>query len=100
MKNQGLAATKKEAAWHAFTAGLEMDMMSHAYDRHLQELVEEGRVSVAQVDEAVRRVLLLKFRLGLFERPYTPATSEKERFFRPQSMDIAARLAEIGRAHV
>lgn len=67
--------------------------MSHAYDRHLQELVEEGRVSVAQVDEAVRRVLLLKFRLGLFERPYTPATSEKERFFRPQSMDIAARLA-------
>ena len=57
-----------------------MDMMSHAYDRHLQELVEEGKVSMAQVDEAVRRVLLLKFRLGLFERPYTPATTEKERF--------------------
>ena len=93
LKNQGLAATKKEAARHAFTAGLEMDMMSHAYDRHLQELVEEGKVSMAQVDEAVRRVLLLKFRLGLFERPYTPATTEKERFLRPQSMDIAARLA-------
>ncbi len=93
LKNQGLAATKKEAAWHAFTAGLEMDMMSHAYDRHLQELVEEGKVSMAQVDEAVRRVLLLKFRLGLFERPYTPVTTEKERFLRPQSMDIAARLA-------
>ena len=40
LKNQGLAATKKEAARYAFTAGLEMDMMSHAYDRHLQELVE------------------------------------------------------------
>ena len=93
LKNQGLAATKKEAARYAFTAGLEMDMMSHAYDRHLQELVEEGEVSMAQVDEAVRRVLLLKFRLGLFERPYTPATTEKERFFRPKSMDIAARLA-------
>ena len=93
LKNQGLAATKKEAARYAFTAGLEMDMMSHAYDRHLQELVEEGKVSMAQVDEAVRRVLLLKFRLGLFERPYTPATTEKERFFRPKSMDIAARLA-------
>ena len=93
LKNQGLAATKKEAARYAFTAGLEMDMISHAYDRHLQELVEEGKVSMAQVDEAVRRVLLLKFRLGLFERPYTPATTEKERFFRPQSMDIAARLA-------
>lgn len=93
LKNQGLAATKKEAAQYAFTAGLEMDMMSHAYDRHLKELVEEGKVSMAQVDEAVRRVLLLKFRLGLFERPYTPVTTEKERFFRPQSMDIAARLA-------
>ena len=93
LKNQGLAATKKEAARYAFTAGLEMDMMSHAYDRHLKELVEEGKVSMAQVDEAVRRVLLLKFRLGLFERPYTPVTTEKERFLRPQSMDIAARLA-------
>ncbi len=93
LKDQGLAATKKEAARYAFTAGLEMDMMSHAYDRHLKELVEEGKVSMAQVDEAVRRVLLLKFRLGLFERPYTPVTTEKERFFRPQSMDIAARLA-------
>lgn len=93
LKNQGLAATKKEATRHAFTAGLEMDMMSHAYDRHLKELVEEGKVSMAQVDEAVRRVLLLKFRLGLFERPYTPVTTEKERFLRPQSMDIAARLA-------
>ena len=93
LKNQGLAATKKEAARYAFTAGLEMDMMSHAYDRHLKELVEEGKVSMAQVDEAVHRVLLLKFRLGLFERPYTPVTTEKERFFRPQSMDIAARLA-------
>ena len=93
LKNQGLAANKKEAAVYAFNAGLEMDMMSHAYDRHLQELVEEGKVSMAQVDEAVRRVLLLKFRLGLFERPYTPATTEKERFFRPKSMDIAARLA-------
>ena len=93
LKNQGLAATKKEAARYAFTAGLEMDMMSHAYDRHLKELVEEGKVSMAQVDEAVRRVLLLKFSLGLFERPYTPVTTEKERFLRPQSMDIAARLA-------
>ena len=93
LKNQGLAATKKEAAMHAFNAGLEMDMMSHAYDRHLKELVEEGKVKMAQVDEAVRRILRVKFRLGLFERPYTPASTESERFFRPQSMNIAAQLA-------
>ena len=41
LKNQGLAANKKEAAVYAFNAGLEMDMMSHAYDRHMKELVEE-----------------------------------------------------------
>lgn len=93
LKNQGLAATKKDAAWYAFNAGLEMDMMSHAYDRHLKELVEEGRVTMAQVDESVRRVLRVKFRLGLFERPYTPVTNEKDRFFRPQSMAVAAQLA-------
>ena len=93
LKNQGLAATKKDAAWYAFNAGLEMDMMSHAYDRHLKELVEEGKVTMAQVDESVRRVLRIKFRLGLFERPYTPATNEKDRFFRPQSMAVAAQLA-------
>ena len=93
LKNQGLAATKKDAAWYAFNAGLEMDMMSHAYDRHLKELVEEGKVTMAQVDESVRRVLRVKFRLGLFERPYTPVTNEKDRFFRPQSMAVAAQLA-------
>lgn len=93
LKNQGLAATKKDAAQYAFNAGLEMDMMSHAYDRHLKELVEEGKVTMAQVDESVRRVLRVKFRLGLFERPYTPVTNEKDRFFRPQSMAVTAQLA-------
>lgn len=93
LKNQGLAATKKDAARYAFNAGLEMDMMSHAYDRHLKELVEEGKVTMAQVDESVRRVLRVKFRLGLFERPYTPVTNEKDRFFRSQSMAVAAQLA-------
>ena len=93
LKNQGLAATKKDAARYAFNAGLEMDMMSHAYDRYLKELVEEGKVTMAQVDESVRRVLRVKFRLGLFERPYTPVTNEKDRFFSPQSMAVAAQLA-------
>ena len=93
LKNQGLAATKKDATRYAFNAGLEMDMMSHAYDRYLKELVEEGKVTMAQVDESVRRVLRVKFRLGLFERPYTPVTNEKDRFFRPQSMVVAAQLA-------
>ncbi len=89
-----MAATKKEAARYAFTAGLEMDMMSHAYDRHLQELVEEGKVSMAQVDEvSVRRVPTFEIPSRLCSNVLILPQQEKERFFRPKNMDIAARLA-------
>ncbi len=91
LKNQGLAATKKDAAMHAMNAGLEMDMMSHAYDRHLAELVAEGKVSEKTIDEAVRRVLRVKMRLGLFDNPYTPDVPD--RFLRPADLKTATDLA-------
>ncbi|WP_239653808.1 glycoside hydrolase family 3 N-terminal domain-containing protein [Barnesiella sp. CU968] len=91
LKNQGLAADKKEAAARALNAGLEMDMMSHAYDRHLAELVAEGKVSEATIDDAVRRVLRVKMRLGLFDNPYTPDVPD--RFLRPADLKIASELA-------
>lgn len=94
LRPQGVAANKKEAALKAFTAGVEMDMMNRSYDNHLGELVKEGKVSEALLNEAVRRVLRIKFRLGLFDRPYTPTTTEKQRFYRPESMKIAEQLAE------
>lgn len=91
---QGLSPDKKDAALCAFNSGLEMDMMSHAYDHHMKELVEEGKVSTKQIDEAVRRILRLKFHLGLFENPYTQRIPENQRFFLPRSMEIASQLAE------
>lgn len=91
LKNQGYAPNKKEAAERAFNAGLEMDMMSHAYDRHLADLVAEGKVSQEQLDDAVRRVLRVKMRLGLFENPYTPDVPD--RFLRPASLETAGALA-------
>lgn len=94
LRPQGVAANKKEAALKAFTAGVEMDMMNRCYDNHLGELVKEGKVSEALLNESVRRVLRVKFRLGLFDRPYTPTTTEKQRFYRPESMKIAKQLAE------
>lgn len=94
LRQQGVAAGKKEAALKAFSAGVEMDMMNRCYDNHLAELVKEGKVSESQLNEAVRRVLRVKFRLGLFERPYTPASSENERFYLPQSLTTAEQLAE------
>ncbi|MCD0489563.1 glycoside hydrolase family 3 C-terminal domain-containing protein [Pedobacter sp. MC2016-14] len=94
LRPQGIAGSKKEAAFKAFTAGVEMDMMNRCYDAHLEELVKEGKVSEDLLNDAVRRVLRVKFRLGLFDRPYTPATTEKERFYRPESLKIAEQLAE------
>lgn len=91
LKNQGLAADKKEAGMRAINAGLDMDMMNHAYDRHLADLVEEGRVSQETVDEAVRRILRVKFQLGLFDNPYTPEVPD--RFLRPADLETARQLA-------
>ena len=94
LRPQGVAANKKEAALKAFTAGVEMDMMNRSYDNHLGDLVKEGKVSEELLNDAVRRVLRVKFKLGLFDRPYTPTTTEKQRFYRPESMKIAEQLAE------
>ena len=94
LRSQGVAADKKEAALKALTAGVEMDMMNNCYNNHLAELVEEGKLSLALLDDAVKRVLRIKFRLGLFENPYTPESKEKERFLLPESMKIAEKLVE------
>lgn len=93
--NQGMAADKREAAARALNSGLEMDMMSHAYDRHLKQLVEDGAVNMERLDDAVRRVLRVKFRLGLFENPYTPENkAPEERFLLNSYRRTALRLAE------
>lgn len=68
--NHGVAADLKDAARVAILSGVDIDMESNAYARHLADLVIEGAVPVAVVDEAVRRVLHLKFSLGLFENPF------------------------------
>ena len=91
--NQGYCADLKEASATALEAGVDMDMMSHGYDKYLEELVAEGKVPEAVVDEAVRRVLRVKFRLGLFENPYTPESAPEERFFLTEAMQTASELA-------
>jgi len=72
--NQGVAADLRDAAAQAITAGVDIDMVSGAYSAHLVELVETGRVPLDLVDDAARRVIRLKLRQGLFERPYASAT--------------------------
>lgn len=67
---QGVAADLREAASRALDAGVDLDMCSGAYAAHLADLVSSGEVEEALLDDAVRRVLRLKLRLGLFENPY------------------------------
>ena len=94
---QGVAADRREAAKLAIHAGVDLDMVSASYLDHLEELVESGEVDVALVDDAVRRVLRLKFRLGLFEHPY--ATREgASNAPTPQTRSVARRAAQA--AHV
>lgn len=93
LRAQGVAADCEQAALKAFSAGLDMDMMNRCYDAHLADLVRAGKISTERLDDAVRRVLRLKFRLGLFENPYTPESREEERFLRPESLRIAEELA-------
>ncbi len=67
----GFTANDKEAAYEAASAGLNMEMATSTYIDHLPELLEEGRVSMAELDSMVTDILRIKFRLGLFDDPYT-----------------------------
>lgn len=88
----GFCADLKEAAEKAANAAVDMDMMGYAYMVHLEELVKSGAVSEKTVDEAVKNILRLKFRLGLFDNPYT---EEKEilPFYTPEALQMAKEAA-------
>jgi beta-glucosidase len=75
----GYAADLPDAAAKAITAGSDMDMESNAYSSSLAGLVKSGRVPVALVDDAVRRILTKKFELGLFDDPYRFSDPARER---------------------
>lgn len=70
MLAHGFAKDAKEVAKISANAGLDMEMVSGAYSQHLKALIESGEVSIADVDNSVRNILRVKFRMGLFENPY------------------------------
>lgn len=70
LRNHGIALDAATATRKALTAGVDVDMMSHYYDTEIPALVKSGQVPMSVVDEAVRRVLRVKFAMGLFEHPY------------------------------
>lgn len=78
MVTHGFAKDKHQAAEIAIKAGSDMDMESYAYEANLKKLVDEGKVDVALINDAVKRILKVKFELGLFDDPYKYCDDERE----------------------
>ncbi len=89
----GLAANEADAAKRALSAGVDMEMNSTTYMKELPSLIKAGKIPMAVVDEAVRRVLNAKFALGLFEHPYADE-SKKAGAPDEESRTVARRAAE------
>ncbi len=89
----GLAADHRDAALQSALAGVDMDMMGNAYPFHLADLVRGGQISEEQVDASVRRVLALKFQLGLFEQPYADEALSERALFQPARLELAREAA-------
>ncbi|PYP70160.1 MAG: glycosyl hydrolase, partial [Gemmatimonadetes bacterium] len=95
LRAHGVAGSRAEAGRLALEAGVDMDMVSRIYLDDLPAFVRAGRIPVATVDAAVRRVLQAKVALGLFDDPYHGATVERERAtsLAPQHRELARRVA-------
>ena len=96
MINHGFAADEREAARLAMQAGSDMDMESSVYLEHLQDLVESGDVSLELIDDAVRRILRVKYELGLFDDPYRYLDESREAavLLSPENLATARKVAE------
>jgi beta-glucosidase len=95
----GFAQDKSDAAYRALTAGVDMEMslpgpIANAYATSLTKLVQEGRVPMGQIDEAVRRILDAKFKLGLFENPYVDESRAATIHNNPEHRQMARVAAQ------
>ncbi len=88
----GVAANDQQAALKALTAGVDMDMADGAYESLLA--LPPGKLPMKRLDEAVRRVLRLKFQAGLFEHPYIDPARERAAELTPENLQLARRAAE------
>lgn len=93
--NHGVAAEGSEAAQQCLEAGTDLDMMSFLYITHIPELVKRGQLDETILDDAVRRVLKLKFDLGLFENPfrYSDPEHEKQTIRSKENLALARDIA-------
>ncbi|MCO6360348.1 glycosyl hydrolase [Roseivirga pacifica] len=96
MVPHGVVADLKEAAELAFNAGVQMDMQGGVYSQYIPELIAEGKIKETTLDEYVRQVLEMKYKLGLFEDPYRYLNKEREQetLYSKELMDHALLAAK------
>jgi beta-glucosidase len=90
----GVAQDEADAARQALTEGVEMDMADGAYGKQLGPLVQSGKLPMSVLNEAVRRVLRVKFQAGLFENPYTDPQREPKDILTAESVQVARKMAQ------
>jgi beta-glucosidase len=94
LQTHGFARDPQEAAFRGMTAGVNMDMASLTYLRNLESLVQSGKLSVAQIDDAVRPILEVKVRMGLFEHPYADSSAAEAILADPEHRRLARVAAQ------
>ena len=94
--SHGFCENKEQAAYEAINANIDMEMVSTCYINNIEKLLNDGKITMEQVDTAVMRVLRLKEKLGLFDNPYGSADIEeaKKILACPEHREIARRSAE------
>ena len=94
MVPHGFAHDNKEAGMQAINAGVDMEMVSGSYVAYGKELLAEKKIDIKSIDEAVRNILRVKYRLGLFENPYFE--NNPEILYAPEHLDAAKQAAIEG----
>ena len=89
----GVAADGPEAARAALEAGTDQEMVSENYVEFGEQLLDEGKLSMRRVDDAVRRILTVKFRAGLFDHPYVDLAQIPEKTMQPADLEAAREVA-------
>ncbi len=89
----GFARDVRDACFRAFTAGVNMDMASGTYLARLPQLVKDGKIPASRIDDAVRPILAMKIRLGLFDHPYVDEAKAKEVLDSPGEVELALAAA-------
>ena len=90
--NHGYAVDEKDAAAKAISAGVDMEMATTTYFDNIKSLLDEKKISMEQIDDAVRKILRVKYRMGLFENPYVDTEAEKK-ILDPSFLDHARKVA-------